>query len=109
MGPVDEVDVAELVGIMGLFRDFVDQRGVELDPKDVATRRPRTAFFTAGDGRAEYFAGIADFVWETSDNGVRVRRGGSQPPKGFRDSHRSSADDPHQPSPQRLRAQNSLA
>eukprot|EP00928_Gymnodinium_smaydae_P071430 TRINITY_DN55018_c0_g1_i1.p1 TRINITY_DN55018_c0_g1~~TRINITY_DN55018_c0_g1_i1.p1 ORF type:complete len:855 (-),score=126.34 TRINITY_DN55018_c0_g1_i1:175-2739(-) len=64
--PVDDVDFDKGELVMCILRDFVDQRGIELDMATAASRRPRTAFFTGGDHNAAFKGSVVDYVWELS-------------------------------------------
>lgn len=75
--PVDEVDATQLDLILDLLRDFVDQRGLELDSTQMLKRRPRTVIFTSGHARSSVCTRIADVVWSLSeDKGVQIEEGG---------------------------------
>ncbi|CAK8991719.1 unnamed protein product [Durusdinium trenchii] len=71
--PVDELDddLQELV--LSLLREFVDQRGLEMNDKqgslDLERRRNRTVLLTTG---AATKTSISDYVWRMGDSGVSV-------------------------------------
>merc|ERR1712232_907354 len=71
--PVDEFELSLTDNILALMREFVDNRGVELDPGTAHRRRPRTVFYTGGTIKRTR---IADLVWQTGhDQGIVVQRG----------------------------------
>jgi len=70
--PVDEFDNDMAQHVLGLMREFVDGRGVEVDAGDFELRRPRTLFFSAGNAAR---TGIADVVWRAGEHGVTAERG----------------------------------
>lgn len=77
--PVDDVDLQNLRKTMDLFREFVGNRGVELDEKTKWLRRPRTALFTVGESRVTYCSNIVDKVWHLREGLVEVREGEAIP------------------------------
>lgn len=76
--PVDELDLIQLKSAMRLLREFVQNRGVEMDPRTRWSRRPRTAIFTVGESRATYAGNIVDEVWCTTEEGLQVSEGGQR-------------------------------
>lgn len=68
--PVDELDRDLKEVILSLLREFVDQRGLEIDEDAGYTlrqRRPRTVIFSTG---SSIKTSIADYIWRISDEGV---------------------------------------
>jgi len=57
--PLGDLDEHLAQDVVQMLRDFVDQRGLELDPETLHRRRRRTAFFSTNDVFGE-FATIAD-------------------------------------------------
>lgn len=72
--PVDHVDPELEDQLMKLFRDFVDNRGLNIE-ETVTTqlfrnRRPRTIFMSAGNAKGASVARYADRVWELQADGA---------------------------------------
>lgn len=67
---------AEHCMLLAVFRDFVNERGIECDGA-LDERRPRTAFFTGGSHchRTLVHKSAADIVWTLTREGVRITRG----------------------------------
>lgn len=101
--PTADADRADVNMILGLMREFVDQRGVECDADSRDIRRPRTAIFSGGEATdANKAEEMSDIVWHLSgDHGLTVELGGHGqhhhlPPRktrgpGSARSHNSSA------------------
>jgi len=56
--------------VQAAFRQFVDNRGIAMDPETYSRRRPRTMIFTTSN---EQDLGIADVVLEVSDGQLHRR------------------------------------
>jgi len=82
--PVDELDTGQTDMVLALLREFVDERGVEIDRPG---RRPRSVFFTGGNVQAERLTQVSDVVWELAEQGLIVRQGGGcGPHEGYREA-----------------------
>lgn len=76
--PVDELDSNLKDTVLGLFREFVDKKGLEIDEDaglDMNHRRPRTLIFTAGTSTSiAPHIPIPDVAWRISESGINVER-----------------------------------
>mmetsp|Transcript_29229 Transcript_29229/g.63865 ORF Transcript_29229/g.63865 Transcript_29229/m.63865 type:complete len:473 (+) Transcript_29229:1-1419(+) len=74
--PIDELDENLAKQMLIMMREFVDLRGVEMDPATTSMRRPRTLLFTGGIAKSRL--NIADYVWTLGhDPGITVAPGRS--------------------------------
>ncbi|CAK9081367.1 Octopine permease ATP-binding protein P, partial [Durusdinium trenchii] len=64
--PLNDLDDNLAQDVVQLLRDFVDERGLELDPSTKHRRRKRTVFFSANDVFGE-FKETADFTCSLGD------------------------------------------
>eukprot|EP00931_Biecheleriopsis_adriatica_P058829 TRINITY_DN35100_c0_g1_i1.p1 TRINITY_DN35100_c0_g1~~TRINITY_DN35100_c0_g1_i1.p1 ORF type:complete len:884 (+),score=135.69 TRINITY_DN35100_c0_g1_i1:43-2694(+) len=48
--PVDDMDDELAATVLDMLKEFVDERGLEMDPATKHRRRPRTVFFSGKDG-----------------------------------------------------------
>jgi len=75
--PIDELDNDLANAILAMLREFVDQRGVEVDPATIALRRPRTLIFTGGMNKSHLK--VVDTVWTVGQGpGIIVEPGDHQ-------------------------------
>jgi len=58
--PLDDLDSSLSKDVLDMMREFVDERGLELDPSTKHWRRKRTLFFSGQD--AQQFKHMADFT-----------------------------------------------
>eukprot|EP00928_Gymnodinium_smaydae_P048082 TRINITY_DN32120_c0_g1_i1.p1 TRINITY_DN32120_c0_g1~~TRINITY_DN32120_c0_g1_i1.p1 ORF type:complete len:842 (+),score=208.30 TRINITY_DN32120_c0_g1_i1:148-2673(+) len=71
--PVDELDEQFVPTLLQTFRRFVDDRGIEVDPRSISRRRPRTLFFSANKIPQN---AVSDVVWSIGpDYSVTVQNG----------------------------------
>merc|ERR1712232_1494487 len=75
--PLDDCDTEDVEIILGVLREFVDNRGVAEDIPFRA-RRPRTVFFSGGmNAHSDFPKEMADLVWHLEhENGVHIELGG---------------------------------
>lgn len=74
--PVDEVDHQFSDEVLGLLREFVDKRGLELPEEEFGKRRPRTVFFTGGEVKKEELMSKSDIMWHLGPRGLVVQHKG---------------------------------
>merc|ERR1712151_859523 len=74
--PTDECDADGAALILGLLREYVDNRGVEFTPAEFAVQRPHTVFITSSEDRegAEAAGDVADQIWRISASGLSVEK-----------------------------------
>lgn len=70
--PVDDLDTDLKECVLGLMREFVDKRGLELDPNKITRRRPHTLIFSGGSSQLHP---ISDIVWRVHDQHVTSEMG----------------------------------
>lgn len=70
--PVDELDGDLKNTILGLLREFVDKRGLELPAETLHKRRPHTVIFSGGSSSSHP---ISDIVWRVHEEKVTSEKG----------------------------------
>lgn len=70
--PVDDLDGDLKNTVLGLMREFVDKRGLELPAESLQKRRPHTVIFSGGSSSLHP---ISDIIWRVHDQQVTCEMG----------------------------------
>lgn len=73
--PLHDADTELSALFLMLQREFVDNRGLELDPGELSGRRPRTVFFSVGANRYQQQADSwVDIVWSIKRTNIQIEK-----------------------------------
>jgi len=77
--PIDEMEADHASALLGVFREYVDTRGILMERQYKYEARPHTVFFTSGSDRerAGTASDVADVVLHLSKDGCVHEEGGS--------------------------------
>jgi len=76
--PIEGFERGETIAFLNMLREFVDNRGLEMEEELMHYRRPRTIFFTGSKDSVEFARKECHTVWYLGKNGINVHEGGAK-------------------------------